>query len=112
MIQTDILVIGAGVAGYSFAIRMAQKRPDLKIMVLTKTNEKESNTSYAQGGVAAVWDYDIDNFNKHIADTLDAGDGLCDPKIVEIVVKEGPERVKEIIQWGARFDKNKEGDTE
>ena len=110
MIQTDILVIGAGVAGYSFAIRMAQKRPDLKIMVLTKTNEIESNTSYAQGGVAAVWDYDIDNFNKHIADTLDAGDGLCDPKIVEIVVKEGPERVKEIIQWGARFDKNKEGE--
>ena len=110
MIQTDILVIGAGVAGFSFAIRMAEKRPDLKIMVLTKTNEKESNTSYAQGGVAAVWDNDIDNFNKHIADTLDAGDGICDPKIVEIVVKEGPERVREIIEWGARFDKNKKGD--
>lgn len=110
MIQTDILVIGAGVAGYSFAIRMAEKRPDLKIMVLTKTNEKESNTSYAQGGVAAVWDNNIDNYNKHIADTLDAGDGICDPKIVEIVVKEGPERVKEIIEWGARFDKNKKGD--
>ena len=52
--RTDILVIGAGVAGFSFAIRMAEKRPDLKITVLTKTNEKESNTSYAQGGVAAV----------------------------------------------------------
>lgn len=110
MINTDILVIGAGVAGYSFAIRMAQERPDIKIMVLTKTTEKESNTSYAQGGVAAVWDNNIDNYNKHIADTLDAGDGICDPNIVEIVVKEGPERVKEIIEWGARFDKNKAGD--
>jgi L-aspartate oxidase len=82
----------------------------LKITVLTKTHQKESNTSYAQGGVAAVWDNNIDHYNKHIADTLDAGDGICDPKIVEIVVKEGPERVKEIIEWGARFDKNKKGD--
>ncbi len=110
MIQTDILVIGAGVAGLSFAIRMAEKRPDLKITVLTKTNDKESNTRYAQGGVAAVWDNDIDNYNKHIEDTLDAGDGICDRKIVEIVVKEGPQRVREIIDWGARFDKNKQGD--
>jgi len=110
LIQTDVLVIGAGVAGFSFAIRMAEKRPDLKITVLTKTNEKESNTSYAQGGVAAVWDNDIDNFAKHVADTLDAGDGICDEKIVDIVVKEGPERVKDIISWGARFDRNKEGD--
>lgn len=109
MNQTDILVIGAGVAGFSLAIRIAEKRPDLSITVLTKTNEKESNTSYAQGGVAAVWDNDIDNFKKHIADTLDAGDGLCDEKIVEIVVKEGPERVREIIEWGARFDKTKSG---
>lgn len=110
MIQTDILVIGAGVAGYSFAIRMAMKRPDLRIMVLTKSTENESNTSYAQGGVAAVWDQNIDNFNKHIEDTLDAGDGICDEHIVEIVVKEGPERVKEIIEWGARFDKKQSGE--
>lgn len=110
MITTDVLVIGAGVAGLSFAIRLADKRPDLKIIVLTKTHEKESNTSYAQGGVAAVWDNDIDHYNKHIADTLDAGDGICDEKIVEIVVKEGPERVREIIEWGARFDKNTKGE--
>nr|HMU02755.1 FAD-dependent oxidoreductase [Saprospiraceae bacterium] len=110
MIKTDILVIGAGVAGFSFAIRMAEARPDLKITVLTKTNEKESNTSYAQGGVAAVWDNDIDNYAKHVADTLDAGDGICDENIVDIVVKEGPERVKDIIEWGARFDKNKAGE--
>lgn len=110
MVQTDILVIGAGVAGLSLAIRLAEKRPDLRIIVLTKTNENESNTSYAQGGVAAVWDADIDNYNKHIEDTLDAGDGLCKREIVEIVVKEGPERVKEIINWGARFDKTIEGE--
>lgn len=109
MIQTDILVIGAGVAGFSFAIRMAEKRPDLKITVLTKTNENESNTSYAQGGVAAVWDKNIDNYAKHVEDTLDAGDGLCDENVVNIVVTEGPERVKEIIEWGARFDKDKSG---
>lgn len=109
MIQTDVLVIGAGVAGFSFAIKMAEARPDLKIMVLTKANEKESNTSYAQGGVAAVWDNNLDDFEKHIEDTLDAGDGLCNPDIVEIVVKEGPKRVQEIIDWGARFDKKNDG---
>lgn len=110
MIQTDVLIIGAGVAGLSLAIRIADKRPDLRIMVLTKATENDSNTSYAQGGVAAVWDADIDNYNKHIEDTLIAGDGLCNKHIVEIVVKEGPERVKEIIGWGARFDQTREGE--
>ena len=110
MIKTDILVIGAGVAGNSFAINMAEKRPDLKITMLTKSQRMESNTNYAQGGVAAVWDHDIDNYEKHIADTLDAGDGLCDEEIVRIVVEEGPERVREIIEWGARFDFGKTGE--
>lgn len=109
MHKTDILVIGAGVAGLSFAIRMADRRPDLTITVLTKTNEKETNTSYAQGGVAAVWNHQIDNFKKHIEDTLDAGDGLCDEDIVRIVIEEGPQRVEDIIRWGARFDKNTTG---
>ena len=101
---SDILVVGGGVAGLSFAIWMAQKRPEAQITVLTKTNTTETNTRYAQGGVAAVWDHDIDNHAKHVADTLDAGDGLCVEDIVRIVVEEGPERVKEIIQWGTRFD--------
>ena len=104
--QTDILVIGGGIAGLSFAIKVAKSRPDLKITALTKTVETESNTRYAQGGVAAVWDYEKDNFKKHIEDTLDAGAGLCDKKVVEIVVKEGPSRVREIIDWGTRFDKH------
>jgi L-aspartate oxidase len=107
MIKSDILVLGAGIAGLTFALKIAKRRPDLKVTVLTKTNEGESNTRYAQGGVAAVWNQETDSFEKHISDTLIAGDGLCDEKIVEIVVKEGPERVQEIIDWGARFDKNK-----
>lgn len=109
MNHSDVLIIGAGVAGFSLAIRLAQKRPDLKITVLTKSTEKDSNTSYAQGGVAAVWNANMDNFQKHIGDTLDAGDGICNEQIVEIVVKEGPDRIRDIIEWGARFDKNNEG---
>ena len=108
--KTDILVIGGGVAGLSFAIKMATLRPDQKITVLSKTNKTESNTSWAQGGIAAVWDFDVDNFEKHIEDTLDAGDGICDPEVVRLVVKEGRERVEEIITWGARFDKEDDGD--
>lgn len=108
--NSDILVIGGGVAGLSFAIWMADKRPDLSITVLTKTNNTESNTRYAQGGVAAVWDHDVDNYKKHILDTLDAGDGLCEENIVRIVIEEGPKRVLEIIEWGTRFDKDKKGE--
>ena len=106
MIKTDVLILGSGIGGLSTAIQIALRRPELSITVLTKTNEGESNTRYAQGGVAAVWNAEVDSYDKHKEDTLDAGDGLCDEAIVEIVVKEGPERVREIIEWGARFDKN------
>ena len=75
-----------------------------------KDKRPESNTRYAQGGVAAVWNHGLDNHEKHIADTLDAGDGLCDPSVVRMVIEEGPIRVKEIISWGARFDKEDDGD--
>jgi L-aspartate oxidase len=109
-IQSDILILGSGIAGLTLAIKMAKKNPNCTILVLTKTVEGESNTRYAQGGVAAVWDPEKDNTEKHIADTLDAGDGLCKEDIVRIVVEEGPERVREIIEWGARFDKEKSSD--
>jgi len=105
--QVDILVLGCGVAGLSFAIKAAQANPEQRILVLTKTDPNESNTRYAQGGVAAVWNFDTDSFQKHIADTLDAGDGLCEPQAVEIVVREGHDRVQELITWGTRFDKDK-----
>ncbi len=105
MIQTDVLILGSGIGGLSTAIHLALQRPDLNITVLTKTQEGESNTRYAQGGVAAVWNEEVDSYQKHKEDTLDAGDGLCDAQIVEIVVQEGPKRVREIIDWGARFDK-------
>ena len=110
MYTTDVLIIGAGIAGLTTAIKLAEDRPDLKITVFTKTVSGESNTKYAQGGVAAVWNHQIDSFDKHIEDTLDAGDGLCDPTVVDFVVKEGPVRVQEIIDWGARFDKAQAGD--
>ena len=70
----------------------------------------ETNTKYAQGGIAVVHDPENDSFDKHIDDTQIAGDGLCNPDVVELVIKEGPQRVKEIIDWGARFDREQDGD--
>src|SRR6185369_7093666 len=102
--------IGSGIAGLSYALKVAEKFPKKKIIVLTKTTADETNTKYAQGGVAVVNDPEHDSFEKHIEDTLISGDGLCDKHIVEIVVKEGPERVNEVIEWGAKFDKDPEGD--
>ncbi|RYZ55356.1 MAG: L-aspartate oxidase [Sphingobacteriales bacterium] len=110
MIQTDFLVIGSGIAGLTFAVKMARRFPEKKIMILTKVNTDETNTKYAQGGIAVVNDLEKDSFEKHIDDTLIAGDELCNPAIVEIVVREGPARVNEIIEWGTKFDKNVEGD--
>src|SRR5690606_2889448 len=108
--QTDFLVIGSGIAGITYALKLAEKWPDKKITIITKTTADETNTKYAQGGIAVVNDLENDSFNKHIDDTLISGDGLCNVKVVEIVVKEGPARVNEIIEWGADFDKDAEGD--
>ena len=110
MIQTDFLVIGSGIAGLSYALKVAQHHPEKKVLVITKTRADETNTKYAQGGIAGVTDLERDSFDKHIQDTLIAGDGLCNARTVEIVVTEGPERINEIIQWGTRFDKDAEGD--
>jgi L-aspartate oxidase len=102
----DFLVIGSGIAGLSFALKAAKHG---KVLIVTKSNEDESNTKYAQGGVAVVVDKKDDSFEKHIEDTLVAGDGLCDKEAVEIVVKEGPDRIREIIDYGTNFDKTNEG---
>ncbi len=110
MLQTDFLVIGSGIAGLTFAVKTARRFPDKTITILTKVNTDETNTKYAQGGIAVVNDMEHDSFEKHIEDTLIAGDGLCNKHIVDIVVKEGPHRVDEIIEWGAQFDKDAGGD--
>ncbi len=107
--QTDFLVIGSGIAGLTFALKTAKHFPNKKVMVITKTQSDETNTKYAQGGIAGVWDESKDSFEKHIEDTLIAGDGLCDSDVVEIVVKEGPERIRELINYGAAFDKDEQG---
>jgi L-aspartate oxidase len=108
--QTNYLVIGSGIAGLTFALKIAQEFPDKKVTVITKANTDETNTKYAQGGIAGVWNDDKDSYDKHIQDTLIAGDGLCNKAAVEIVVKEGPQRIRELIEWGANFDKDKDGD--
>lgn len=102
-------MIGSGIAGLSYALKVAQAHPERQILILTKANRDESNTKYAQGGIAVVSDFMKDEFDKHIADTLDAGDGLCHEDVVEFVIREGRERVDELIEWGARFDKDKTG---
>src|ERR1700722_3775364 len=107
MKQTDFLVIGSGIAGLSYALKVAQHYPDKQVLVITKSRADETNTKYAQGGIAGVTDFEHDSFDKHIQDTLIAGDELCNSRIV---VTEGPERIQEIIDWGTRFDKDAEGD--
>ncbi len=108
--KTDVLIVGSGIAGLTCAIKIAEARPDLKVTVMTKGEKGESNTRYAQGGIAAVWNLKEDTQDKHIEDTLDAGDGLCNLDVVKMVVNEGPLRVRELIEWGTRFDKEKGGD--
>lgn len=108
--KSDVLIVGSGIAGLTCAIKIAKLRPELSITVMAKATKEESNTRYAQGGIAAVWNENVDTIEKHIADTLDAGDGLCDEEAVRMVIEEGPERVQELIEWGANFDKEANGE--
>lgn len=109
MISTNYLVIGSGIAGLTFAVKVAEKFSNKRVAIVTKGDEDESNTKYAQGGIAVVLDSEEDSFQKHIQDTLIAGDGLCDKAIVEMVIKEGPQRLKELVDWEANFDLNSDG---
>ncbi len=97
---TDILVIGGGLAGLRAAAAAA---PDQQVLVVTKDALRESNSAYAQGGIAGVLDPE-DCFEDHVADTLTAGGSLCDPKVVEMVVRDAPRRIEELIRWGTNFD--------
>lgn len=103
--KTDYLVIGSGIAGLSFALKVAT---NAKVILVTKSNEDESNTKYAQGGIAAVWN-EKDSIEKHIQDTLSAGSFIGKENIVKLVVTEAKARVKELIDLGTNFDKTESG---
>jgi len=103
--EYDFLVIGTGLGGLSFALKVAEQG---KVCLITKTVLEETNTRYAQGGIAAVT-YEPDSYEKHVEDTLLAGDNLCNEEVVKMVVREAPSQVKKLIQWGARFDRESSG---
>ena len=105
----DFLIIGAGVAGMSYALKVARAHKG-KICIICKASLDEANTSFAQGGIASVTNMKVDNFDKHIADTLIAGDYISDRKAVEQVVRNAPEQIKELVNWGVNFDKQDNGD--
>ncbi len=101
----DFLVIGSGIAGMSFALKVAAKG---KVAILCKTNMDEANTHYAQGGIASVTKK-TDNFEDHIVDTLIAGDGICNENVVRKVVECAPEQIKQLLEWGVDFDRKEDG---
>ena len=104
--QYDYLVIGSGIAGMSFALKVAATG---KVALICKTTLDEANTALAQGGVASVTNLKVDDFDKHIHDTMVAGDWLSDPEAVDKVVKGAPGQIRELIGWGVDFDKNADG---
>src|SRR5213075_741616 len=99
MKQFDFLVLGSGIAGLSFALKVADRG---SVAIITKKNRAESNTNYAQGGIAAVTSKE-DSFELHVRDTLEAGAGLCKEDVVRTIVQEGPERIAELIELGMKF---------
>jgi len=104
--EYDYLVIGSGIAGMSFALKAARHG---RVALVCKTTLDEANTALAQGGVASVTNLEVDNFDKHIHDTMVAGDWLSDPKAVEKVVKGAPAGIRDLISWGVNFDRNEDG---
>src|SRR5919206_3890613 len=101
----DFVIVGGGVAGLRAAIALA---PAGRVLILTKADPTESNTGYAQGGIAAAMGGD-DSPALHAADTIRAGDGLCDEEAVRVLVEEGPRYVRELIEWGTKFARAADG---
>ena len=97
--KSDFLVIGSGIAGLSFSLKVARYGT---VALVTKKAAMESSTNLAQGGIASVMSQ-IDSFDLHIQDTLASGDGLCNPDVVEMVVTDGPERIRELVDLGVQF---------
>lgn len=104
-VRCDFLVIGSGMGGLNFALKAAKFG---KVCLVSKTNLEETNTHYAQGGIAAVM-YPPDNFEKHVQDTLVAGAGYCNEEVVRMVVQEAPERIREFLEMGMDFDRKPDG---
>src|ERR1700740_2959618 len=100
----DFLVLGSGVAGLTFAVKVA---PHGRVAIVTKKDRAESNTNYAQGGIAAVTSRE-DSFEMHVRDTLEAGAGLCKESVVRTIVEEGPERIQELIELGMKFSERED----
>ena len=99
MKQFDFLVLGSGIAGLTFALKVA---PRGRVAIVTKKDRAESNTNYAQGGIASVTSKE-DSFELHVRDTLEAGAGLCKENVVRTIVEEGPARIQELIELGMKF---------
>ena len=102
----DVLVIGSGIAGLSFALKVA--RLGHSVAILTKKNKADSNTNWAQGGIAVVT-AETDDFDKHVEDTLVAGDGLCDRAVVKEIIRDGPARIRELVELGLKFSRDDDG---
>ena len=100
MTHFDYIVIGSGIAGLSFALKAAENG---RVAIVTKRARSDSNTAWAQGGIASVTSTE-DSFGLHVSDTLEAGAGLCDEACVRQIVAEGPERILELIRFGVQFD--------
>lgn len=109
MKPVDVLILGSGIAGLSFAIQLAERRPGVSIRVCSKADTLETNTRYAQGGIAAVTDFTADSFEQHIRDTFKAGRGHCNKNAVRAIIEAAPERIAELAQWGVPFDRNPKG---
>ena len=104
----DFLIIGSGVAGMSYALKVADAGKG-KVALVCKTTLEEANTAKAQGGIASVTNLLVDNFEKHIEDTMIAGDFISDPAAVEQVVRNAPAQIDELVKWGVNFDKKEDG---
>ena len=102
----DFLVIGAGIAGMSYALKVAHRG---KVALVCKTTLDEANTKFAQGGVASVTNLEVDDFEKHISDTMIAGDYISDPEAVRKVVTEAPAQIRQLVEWGVNFDRKADG---
>ena len=103
--HTDLLVIGTGIAGLTYAIKLAERSPNIRIILISKGSLMAGNTKYAQGGIAVVSNFNKDNFDKHIQDTYKAGDAMGDLSVIDFVVREGKNRLQELINWGTQFDR-------